>query len=71
MSLQYTVYLALVPAQGMFVRESGFCTSNARVYACDKYCDLVSEVMPASSILRPPNQSRLTQGSEARFGGLH
>ena len=51
--------LALVPVRGMFVEEGVFCTSNASLYAHDKYCYPVSEVMPASSILKVSDQSQL------------
>ena len=51
--------LALVPAQGMFVGEGVFFSSNASLYAYDKYRYPVSEVTPASSILRLSDQSQL------------
>ncbi len=63
--------LALVPAQGTFVEERFFCTSNASLHAYDEFFYLVCEVMRASSILRLSDESQLTQGSGARFGGLH
>ncbi len=50
--------LALVPALGTFVRER-VVSGNALLYAYDKYCYPVCEVMRASFILTLCDQSQL------------